>query len=73
MTKHIDTCRMAFGRKDPNCTRCQELIKGASPRAGWQKSYYERKRQEEESFERELKSHNCETSNCGTVCTAFQW
>ncbi len=26
---------MAFGRKDSSCPRCQELIAGAKPRAGW--------------------------------------
>lgn len=31
-TKHSPTCRMAFGRKDPDCPRCQELLQGAAPR-----------------------------------------
>jgi hypothetical protein len=34
-TKHSPDCRMAFGRKDPSCARCQELLAGAPARAGW--------------------------------------
>lgn len=34
-TQHKADCRMAFGRKDPSCPRCQELLNGASPRLGW--------------------------------------
>lgn len=31
-TKHSKTCKMQFGRKDPTCPRCQELLEGAPPR-----------------------------------------
>jgi hypothetical protein len=40
-TKHKSDCNMAFGRKDPSCPRCQELLNGATPRQGWgRKSRY---------------------------------
>lgn len=30
-TAHSDTCNAAFGRKDPTCARCVELMNGAAP------------------------------------------
>lgn len=30
--KHSPTCTMSFGRNDPNCARCVELLAGAPPR-----------------------------------------
>lgn len=40
MTKHNDTCKMAFGRysKHDNCPRCQELKAGAEP-VKWAKAH----------------------------------
>lgn len=34
MTRHNETCKMAFGRpsKHDDCPRCQELKQGATPR-----------------------------------------
>ncbi len=34
-TQHSDTCRMAFGRFDSSCPRCQELALGSPARKGW--------------------------------------
>lgn len=73
MIKHIDDCTRVFKNYDPKCKRCDELKNGAKPRAGWQKSYFENKKQNEERFTRQLKNHNCEKSNCGVICTAFDW
>jgi hypothetical protein len=42
--KHSNQCKMAFGRKDKECPRCQELLNGAQPRSGWQKEYFEHKK-----------------------------
>ncbi len=44
--KHKDDCNMAFGRKDPSCPRCMELINGSPARSGWQKNYYTQKARE---------------------------
>lgn len=30
-TRHSNDCAMVFGRKDPSCPRCQELLAGAAP------------------------------------------
>ena len=36
-TQHKVDCRMIFGRKDPDCPRCQELMNGA-PAVKWRSS-----------------------------------
>lgn len=69
-TKHKSDCQMSFGRKDPSCPRCQELLAGAAPRAGWQTAHFELKRRQEEARAREPK-HDCVKSNCSTVCCTF--
>lgn len=33
-TKHASQCQMSFGRKDPTCHRCVELLNGVSSRGG---------------------------------------
>ncbi len=73
MTKHKSDCNMAFGRKDPTCPRCQELLAGSPARSGWQKDYYSRKKRDEAMFTKALKEHNCQTANCGPVCTFGDW
>ena len=70
MTKHSHDCKMAFGRKDPNCPRCQELLKGAAPRKGWNIS---NRRDEEARRICDIKNHDCEKSHCGPVCTYGDW
>lgn len=68
-TTHADTCTMSFGRKDPNCPRCQELLAGAAPRKGWGQL----KREQEAAFRNALRTHNCATRGCGSVCTFGDW
>jgi hypothetical protein len=71
-TKHAQDCKMAFGRKDKSCPRCQELLAGAAPRKGWGMSARE-KALEEQRFSDRLRNHKCQASGCGVVCTAFDW
>ena len=63
--KHSYECTAAFGRKDTECPRCQELLAGAAPRAGWQKEYYELKALNDKIA---ALPHKC-TSHCFPVCT----
>lgn len=42
-TKHSRSCQSAFGRRDWNCHRCVELLRGAAPRKGWQHEYFAKK------------------------------
>lgn len=72
-TKHSTDCNMAFGRKDPSCPRCQELLAGAPVRAGWQAPYYSKKKREEAARSLAIRTHDCVVSGCGLVCTAFEW
>lgn len=67
ITKHSNDCKMAFGRKDPNCPRCQELISGAKSRS-WGNS-----RQIEQLRILEIRNHDCKRSGCGPVCTFGEW
>ena len=66
-TRHKDGCRMAFGKKDPTCPRCQELMAGAESR-GWNTG-----KAREKDFLAALKRHDCKQSNCGPVCTFGDW
>lgn len=68
-TKHDPSCKMAFGRKDPSCPRCQELLAGAPPRKGWNHTKREQERRQIEAIER----HDCRVSGCGVVCTFGDW
>lgn len=72
-TLHNHDCKMAFGRKDPTCPRCIELINGAAPRDGWQKRYYAQKQINDERRIKEIKEHDCSKSGCGPVCTFGDW
>jgi len=66
-TQH--THQVIFGRKVSGCPRCAELLAGAKPIMGWGA----RRKQEEADTIRAIRSHNCKTSGCGPVCTAFDW
>jgi hypothetical protein len=68
-TKHKYDCQMAFGRKDPSCPRCQELISGMKPRDGWQKSYFESKARNEAIQLAAIRAHDCKKAGCLPVCT----
>lgn len=72
-TKHKHDCSRVFKNYDMSCPRCVELAEGAKPRDGWQRQYYGNKKVEEARFMKQLKAHDCVKSNCGVVCTAFDW
>lgn len=85
IVRHKDNCKMAFGRKDSTCPRCQELLNGATPRYGWGArtiisngklvtvSGARAKEIEYQQFKKALKEHSCQQSRCGTVCVAFDY
>jgi peptidyl-tRNA hydrolase len=68
-TKHSDTCKMTFGRKDPACSRCRELLAGAKPRA-WANT---RKALDDARHLAEIRAHDCTRAGCGPVCTFGDW
>ena len=68
-TTHKPDCSRVFKRYDLTCPRCQELSQGAQPRQRWG----DRKRAGYERFVKDLKAHDCRKSQCGPVCTAFDW
>lgn len=68
-TRHSSDCKMAFGRKDPNCPRCRELLRGDAPRDG----YGSAQRRLDADFSRRLREHDCKQSGCGPVCTFGDW
>jgi hypothetical protein len=70
-TKHATECKMSFGRKDTQCHRCVELLNGDAPRADHANRAF--KAEQENNHIQNIKNHNCEKSNCGAVCTAFEW
>lgn len=79
-TKHSWDCCRSFAKRDTNCPRCQELDKGAAPRAGWSDA----KREREAQRSKEIWAHfnvrdehgetghqrNTRTNGCDT---AFEW
>lgn len=68
-TNHKQDCKMVFGKKDPECPRCKELLSGDSPRPGWQKDYFLNKKINDERRLKEIKEHDCKKSNCSVICT----
>lgn len=58
-----------FGRKTPGCPRCDELLAGAKPRAGWG----DVKRRFEAAQREAIRTHNCRAAGCGPVCTFGDW
>jgi hypothetical protein len=42
-SKHSRHCKAMFARRDWQCRRCLELMKGAAPRGSWQAEYAARK------------------------------
>ena len=70
ITQHKSDCKMAFGRKDVTCTRCQELLNGSEPRKAWG---WQNKLNQQRTIN-SIRNHDCKASNCHpTVCTAFDW
>ena len=58
-----------FGRREAGCPRCDELTNGA-PAVMWRGS---RRLIDEARTIAEIRAHDCTQSNCGPVCTAFDW
>lgn len=73
LIKHNSDCSRVFKKYDAKCPRCQQLEEGAPPREGWQTRYFANKKHEEDQQSRAIKNHNCERSNCGPICTAFDY
>lgn len=66
-TKH--TCGgPTFGRLTAGCARCDALAAGAAP-VRWAPS----RRQQDEERAAEIRAHDCQAANCGSVCTFGQW
>ena len=72
-TKHNENCSRVFKNYDMKCPRCIELANGSAPRDGWQKDYFTRKAREKNQRLNAIRNHDCKLSNCGPVCTAFDW
>jgi hypothetical protein len=77
-TKHSAECsppgRGPGFRRTPGCPRCAELDAGAAPReahAGI--AAIQRAAGADAELTRRMREHNCATSGCGPVCTAFDW
>lgn len=71
-TRHSADCKMAFGRKDPNCPRCKELMSGSAPRQ-WAPSFAQRDRQACREIESHFASQKHRSGGCGPVCTFGEW
>jgi len=59
----------AFGRLTPGCPRCDELSAGATPRT----QPWRTRPSEDATRTAEIRSHSCERSGCGRVCTFGDW
>jgi hypothetical protein len=70
-TKHASNCKMAFGRKDKNCPRCQELLSGLPAREGWQTAHFAAKTHREQVSRDSLRTHNCKSAGCHPMCCTF--
>lgn len=42
-TRHSRHCKALFARRDWQCRRCLELLRGSAPRESWQSEYAARK------------------------------
>ena len=69
MTQHKIDCKMSFGRKDDTCPRCRELLNGAPARSSWHKKHFD----DQKKKHLQIINHNCVSSGCGVVCTAFDY
>lgn len=58
-----------YGRRVQACPRCDELANGA-PAVQW---FGTRRAAEEARTLAAIRAHDCTLSNCGPVCTAFDW
>jgi hypothetical protein len=67
-TKHTHT--VVFGRKEAGCPRCAELLAGAAPIV-WPGMNCRAEHEAEQL--RAIRTHNCQASHCGPVCTFGEW
>lgn len=74
-TAHAADCKRVFKNYDINCSRCQELIKGAKPRAGWNDLKIRNEQQRSISIENHYKNHatTCEYAIRNVPCVAFDY
>lgn len=71
--KHSADCRMVFGRKDPNCPRCVDLVQGAAPRQWASTRRQENDRRRCTEIREHFQSHKHLSGGCGPVCTFGDW
>lgn len=64
---------MAFGRKDPTCPRCRELLDGAAPRPRFGGRAYVPELPTPAARHSAIWAHDCKASGCGPVCTFGDW
>jgi hypothetical protein len=67
-TKHKADCSMVFGRKDPTCPRCQELLAGSAPRPRFGGRCLTMAAKPSR-----FEPHDCRERGCGPVCTFGDW
>ena len=72
---HSDDCCMSFGRKDADCPRCVDLIRGAKPRLrfGGRKTAAEIDAQRCVEIKEHFASAKHLSGGCGSVCTFGEW
>lgn len=71
--KHAADCTMSFGRKDPNCERCKELLAGAPPRKWRSAIAKENDARRSIEIRDHFASQKHRTGGCGPVCTFGDW
>ena len=52
---HSVNCKMVFGRFDPLCPRCQQMMHGAPARTSWQAEYHRNKARQKAARSSRLK------------------
>jgi len=72
-TRHAADCRMAFGRKDPSCPRCQELLAGAPARQWSGARAREMEAERSRAIHAHFASRKHQSGGCGPVCTFGEW
>lgn len=72
----LECCEPGRGpgfRRTPGCHRCEELTAGATARRPAHTATFGRKALLAAQRSAEIAAHNCATSDCGPVCTRFEW
>ena len=73
IVRHKTDCKKAWNRFDASCPRCQELLSGAAPRAGWGRKVSDFERRQCEEIRDHFSSHRHLSGGCGPVCTFGDW